>query len=375
MMKTYYHVSGKDIFVKNEDKSLKSLSNDDILGSLAYTPEDADEDDAYIIFDNLEAAKQIALDGQEEHPLEAFPILVLTVEDDAELVKIRVNKEFDIVEKGGFKALEVHANQAKFISASLKHVSPEIDDFVFDADLYKQVQQELAANPEKPAKPDSAASSNSGEPVQSAKFNLLDSLKSLKKLAPVAAVGTIGVGFWQSGAIPGVASLIGNTVGVAIPMIGTAGIVAQVAIAAAVGALAYAAAKGLLAVGKAGFNAAKTALAARKTAKTAKAQYEADKAAAAKDVAVLEKALGYDDQNDIFAKLATFVSKAPDAAFEGEDLAKEEAQPKGLNQLQVLQKEKQLLADIKAANDAKDDAKRQELEGKIAKRGFKISST
>ncbi len=371
-MKTYYHVSGKDIFVKNEDESLKKLSNDDILGSLAYTPEDAEQDDAYIIFDNLEAAKQIALDGQEEHPLEAFPIMVLTVEDDAELLKIRINKDFEVVTKGGIKALEVHANQAKFISASLKHVSPEIEDFVFDAVLYKQVQDELAANADKPAKPNSADSSNSAEPAQATKFNLLESLKSLKKLAPLAAIGAVGAGFYGSGAVPGVASLIGNTFGVAIPMIGTAGLIAQVAIAAAVGALAYAAAKGLLAVGNAGFNAAKTALAARKTAK---AQYEADKAAAAKDVAALEKALGYDDKNDIFAKLATFVTKAPDAAFDGEVLAQADAQPKGLNQLQVLQREKQLLADIKAANDAKDDAKRQELEANITKRGFKISST
>ncbi|MGE0207436.1 MAG: hypothetical protein AB7R69_06330, partial [Candidatus Babeliales bacterium] len=257
-----------------------------------------------------------------------------------------------------------------FISASLKHYSPEIADVVFDADLYKEVQ---AANA--PAvDPAPAEPANPEQPAQTAS-KLGAFLDILKKMSPVFAIGTVGAGFWGSGAIPGVANLVSNIIGVTIPMVGTAGIISQVAIAAAVGALAYGAALGAWTVGKAAYNAGSTALANRKAAKSAKAQYEADKSAAAKDVSDLEKALGYDEQNALVAKLSALVSKAPDAVFgEDDNLAADDAQPKGLTQLQVLQKEKQLLADIKAANDAKDEAKRQELEAKVAKRGFKFSS-
>ncbi len=370
-MKTYYHIPGSDIFVFNEDKSLKALTNDDILGTLEYTPANAKKDDAYIIFDNLETAKKLALQGQEENPLEAFPILVLTVEDDAELLSLRVDEEFKEATKGGYKALEVHANQAKFICASLKHASEQIADVVFDADLYKEVQAQLAANPEKPVSTDKPESVDKPADATAAKFDLV---AFLKKLTPAGVVGAVGVGFWQSGAIPGVANLISTTVGYGLPLAGTAGIATQVAIAAAVGATAYGAGLLVWTLGKAAVNAASAAWAKRSAAKSDKAKFEEDTAAAQKDVAALEKELGYEAKNAIFDKFAELFSKAPAPAFEGETLAKPEAQPKGLNQLQVLQKEKQLLAEIKAANDAKDDAKRAELEGKITKRGFKFSS-
>ncbi|MGD9592294.1 MAG: hypothetical protein AB7V32_07225, partial [Candidatus Berkiella sp.] len=278
-MKTYYLVTGNDIKVKNEDGSLNNLAKDDILGTLDYTPSDAKDDEAYIVFDNLETAVQVAIDDQEAHPKEAFPIMMLRVKDDANLINIKVDKEFNEVARGGFKAIEVLANKVEFISASLKHYSPEIADVVFDADLYKEVQ---AANA--PAvDPAPAEPANPEQPAQTAS-KLGAFLDILKKMSPVFAIGTVGAGFWGSGAIPGVANLVSNIIGVTIPMVGTAGIISQVAIAAAVGALAYGAALGAWTVGKAAYNAGSTALANRKAAKSAKAQYEADKSAAAKDV-------------------------------------------------------------------------------------------
>ncbi|MBS0287904.1 MAG: hypothetical protein JSR17_11445 [Proteobacteria bacterium] len=355
-MKLYYHIPSSDMHVFADDKTELKLTNEDMLNNLDYTPDTAKKKDGYVIVDDYELIKKFALDEQEEHPLEAFPIYTLTVAEGTKLEEIKVNEQCEEDKDGKYTAFIVPASAVTFQKASLKHVSEKFADFILNKDA--ELNNDDAAKP--------ADGTDAKPAATAAKFNLL---AALRRLAPVGVVASVGFGFQASGALPGFVSWIGSTLGVALPTVGAAGIAVQVAAAGAVGAVAYGAFLAAWTVGKAVVNAVKTAVANRN--KTAKQKYEDDKAAAAKDVADMEKALGYDEQNAIVTKFAALVTKAPDASFEGDNLAAD--QPKGLNQLQVLQQEKDKLSAIKAANDAKDDAKRQDLESKITSRGFRLT--
>ncbi len=384
-MKTLWIVAGNDIKYKNDDESLVKLSNEDILNVLNAKEEAGSEEDIELkasaegeeasseadakeqkidrlAFDSYESAKAIALYEQDKHPKEALIIYAAVVEDDAELNEVNVDVNLNVIPKpkaakkgqkskdvepqeNVFKAFWVSADSLKFVYGSLKHVDEKIEDFVLDADLYKQI---------KPVAP------------QTARINLLD---LFKKSSPLLLGASVGAGFWQSGAAATVAKLLSTTLGVALPTAGVAALAVEGLIVLGLVGATYAAAKF---IASPIFNALSTAWANR--SKTDKQLDDERADALAKEVDAVENELGYGEGHKIRAKFAELFAKAPKPVYEADGkLAAQDKQP-GLNALQVLEKEKARLAELKAANDAKDDAKKIELEAAILKRGFKFSS-
>ncbi len=401
-MKFIYHVPGKDINAYNNDGIIK-LSNEEILGSLAYTPEKAKEDDGYTVFDTLEEARRFALVDQEQHKQDVFPIMVLAAQDDLELgEKVTIDKDGDLVVDGKveksvkkgkrnvrttvslgeddptFSSYQINAKEVVIVSASMKHSSDKFEDHVFDKANYDEfVKSEaytkyLASMPKVAADEPANTSTDANTPTDNtaAKFNVIDFAK--RWLLPAGVVAGVGVGFATSGASLTAVGLIGKSFGVALPVVGGAGIALQVAVSALVGAAAYGTFLAAQVVVGAVWNAGKSAYAEYK--KTQKQKYEDNKVAATKDVEALEAELKYDANSDMHKTLADLLNSAPEAEFDASEKlvvnpATEANAAPVLNRLQVLEQERQALKEIQAANDNK----RQELEAKILTKGFKFS--
>lgn len=369
----YFLVPEEDIRVINKDKSLIKLNEKDVLGLLSYTPETAKKNQAYVLFDSYEAAAEFALHGTTKENPEHFPIFEVELKKGVKPNPIKVDEtgaqlnEDDIDEDNEeqvvLDAFEADAKDVIFKRASLKYVNDKFEDIVFSQDAKAKAapkgKRGRSSSSSSDAKPDADT-----EPKPEVKAGWLDSIKNLAThVLPSALIGT---GFWYSGAVPTVAAMLTKATGFALPAVGSAAIAAQVGIAAAVGALAYGVGLGAWKfVAQPVWNSAKSAYADFK--KTKKERYEAEKESLSKEVASLEEKLDPDYKDKIVNLLSKRLEKAPDAAFEGDNFAKE--QPKVLTQLDILRKEKALLKDIAAANDDK----RKEMEAELVKKGPQFS--
>ncbi|MBI2790712.1 MAG: hypothetical protein HYX61_02040 [Gammaproteobacteria bacterium] len=367
----YFLVPEEDIKVINKDKSLIKLNAKDVLGLLSYTPETAKKNQAYVLFDSYDAAAEFALHGTTKENPEHFPIFEVELKKGVKPTPIKVDEtgaqldEDDIDEDNEeqivLDAFEADAKDVIFKRASLKYVNKEFEDIVFsqDAKAAPKGRRGRSSSASSDAKPDADT-----EPKPEVKAGWLDSIKNVAThVLPSALIGT---GFWYSGAVPAAAAMLTKATGFALPAVGSAAIAAQVGIAAAVGALAYGVGLGAWKfVAQPIWNAGKSAYADFK--KTSKERYESNKANLTKEVTELEEKLDPEYKDKIVDLLSKRLAKAPDAAFEGDNLAKE--QPKVLTQLDILRKEKALLKDIAAANDDK----RKEMEAELVKKGPQFS--
>jgi uncharacterized membrane protein YfbV (UPF0208 family) len=369
----YFLVPNDDIQVINKDKSLRKLNEKEVLGLLPFTPETAKKNQAYVLFDDYDAAVEFALHGTTKESPDHFPIFEVELKKGVKPNPIKIDEtgaqidEDDIDEENEdqivLDAFEADAKDVIFKKASLKYVNKEFEDIVFSQDAKAKAapkgRKGRSSSASSEAKPDAEA-----EQKPEVKAGWLDSIKNVAThVLPSALIGT---GFWYSGAVPTAAAMITKATGFALPAVGTAAIAAQVGIAAAVGALAYGVGLGAWKfVAQPIWNAGKSAYADYK--KTKKERYESEKESLTKEVAALEEKLDPDYKDKIVDLLSKRLAKAPDAAFDGDNLAKE--QPKVLTQLDILRKEKALLKDIAAANDDK----RKEMEAELVKKGPQFS--
>ncbi len=360
----YFHVPASDIFVLNSDKSIKKLTAEEVLSTTKQQSKRPVKNPVYVIFDNFEAAVKfanqgeaetikdlqdqykaaIAADPRDEDLIaglkaqggedgilrEFFPIFTGEVKDKDKLREVTVNANGEEVENGEFKAFEVSAKNFEFSSATFKYVKSEylkdkdIEDFVYAKDVANAATSTPAP-----------ANSSGTEAPAVVTTSLMD---KMKKFAPLVTTFVGGASFWVSGAVPGVAALLGKTLGVAIPVAGAAGMAVQFGIAAVAGVTVYAGLLATYTLGKAAINAASGAY----------ARFKAPAAAPAANPEVAQNA------SPLVAQLGQALEAKPADATPVAAESPAADQPKALDTQATNTKAAQpTLAELAAANEAK----------------------
>lgn len=331
-MKLYY-VSVNPIKYKDDKGALIELTKEAVEAGLGGKFDGKSVDNTQVFTTEAEAIEWAKEGIKSENPEQHAVVTLegkITEEELKKSAKVTDEERLAKIYDADGKVIKINdqyllpANLLTVQKASFVHAHKDAKDVIF-------VVEKVADNKD-------------AAPAKTSSF-----LDILKKLAfPVLTIGTVGTAFWYGNGVPTLLASAAKLVP-AVAAIPAASLVAQIAVSAAVGLLAY----GLILTGMAAVNGLSNAW--KKFNRTNKEKYTDELASEVASVKALQTKLELKEDSSFVVALKDLLDKAPEAAFDDKGVfAKDE--PKAGNKLALAQWEHSQLEKLVATTKDEDKA-------------------